>query len=373
MVDTDPRAAAGRVREKIVLVAVSAPGLYDLRASPFSAVYNGVETQANIIGNVLQDRFLRQAPGALVALVMLLCALVMHLGLSRLRPVPAVVYAAAVLLGYNWLCLWLFAARRYVLDMVAPDLVLVGAAAGLLALRLFSEQSERERVRATLAKFVPPEIVDRAIESEPEALLRGQRRVVTVMFVDLRDYTAASGRMPPEGAVELLNRFFLLAHEVIWEFGGTLDKYIGDCLMAFFNAPAEQEDHALRAVATAAEMQSYVKANRAEWEFLGMPDLAAGVGISTGQAVVGYVGTGDRMQYTAIGPDVNLAARLEPLNKQLGTEILISQSTYDAVAGSVEVRPHGPVTIHGFPEPMTVYEVLRVTAPIPRSADGRPP
>jgi len=155
----------------------------------------------------------------------------------------------------------------------------------------------------------------------------------------------------------------LLAQEVIWEFGGTLDKYIGDCLMAFYNAPAEQEDHALRAVQTAVEMQKRAKANRAEWEFLGMPDLAVGVGISTGEAVVGYIGTGERMQYTAIGPDVNLAARLEPLNKELGTGILISQSTYDMVADAVEVRQHGPMTLRGFAEPMRVYEVLAVTAP----------
>ncbi len=367
----DPSAALEGFKDKIVLVAVTARGLYDLRACPFSAVFNGVETQANVIANVLEGRFLRQAPGELVALVMALAGLLMHLGLGRLRPVTAVLYAAVMLFSYNWLCVWLFTARGYVMDMLAPNLVLVGSAAVLLSLRLFREQSQREQVRATLAKFVPPEIVEQAVQSEPEALLRGQRRVVTVMFADLRNYTAASGRMPPEEAVDLLNRFFLLAHEVIWEFGGTLDKYIGDCLMAFFNAPADQEDHALRAVQTAVEMQARIRTNRAEWEFLRMPELAAGVGISTGEAVVGYLGTGERMQYTAIGQDVNLAARLEPLNKEFGTEILISQVTYDAVSDAVRVRPHGPVELRGFEEPMMVYEVLEITAPIAKRADGR--
>jgi adenylate cyclase len=371
MADSQPDAVAQQVEDKVVLVAVSAPGLYDLRACPFSAVFNGVETQANVIANVLEGRFLRQARGGLVALVMVVCGLVMYVGIIRLRAVGAVIYAALALLCYNWLCMWLFAARGYVMDMLAPNLVLVGSAAVLLSLRLFREQSEREQVRATLAKFVPPEIVEQAVQSEPEALLRGQRRVVTVMFADLRNYTAASGRMPPEEAVDLLNRFFLLAHEVIWEFGGTLDKYIGDCLMAFFNAPADQEDHALRAVQTAVEMQARIRTNRAEWEFLGMPELAAGVGISTGEAVVGYLGTGERMQYTAIGQDVNLAARLEPLNKEFGTEILISQATYDAVSDAVRVRPHGPVELRGFEQPMMVYEVLEITAPIAKRADGR--
>ncbi len=355
---------AGDFEDKIVLVAVTAQGLYDLRACPFSTVYNGAETQANIIGDILEGRFLRRAPGEVVALVMVMAGVIMWFGFWRLRPLGAVVYAAAAVIAYNWLCVWLFGARGYVLDMVAPNMVLLGCTLGLLALRLMGEESERERVRETLAKFVPPEIVDRVVEEEPEALLRGQRRVLTVMFADLRGYTTTSGQMRPEEAVELLNRFFLLAHEVIWEFEGTLDKYIGDGLMAFFNAPAEQKDHALRAVQTAVVMQERIHANRGEWEFLGMPDLAAGVGISTGEAVVGYIGTGERMQYTAIGPHVNLAARLEPINKDLGTEILISQPTYDLVAEAVETRPHAGIEVRGFPEPMTVYEVLDVTRPI---------
>ncbi len=212
-------------------------------------------------------------------------------------------------------------------------------------------------MRATLGKFVPESIVDRVVDADPASLLTGQRRVVTVVFADLRGFTGASENMPPEDAVELLNRFFLFVQEVIFEFEGTLDKYMGDGLMAFFNAPVEQHDHALRAVQTAVHMQRRIKANAAEWDFLGMPNLAAGVGISTGEAVVGYVGTGERMQYTAIGSNVNLASRLEGLNKDLDTDILISQSTLELVADQIVSEAVGPVDVRGFMEPVQIYSV----------------
>ncbi len=346
-----------RFEDKIVLVAVSAPGLYDLRACPFGTVYNGVETQANIVANILDGRFLRQIKGEWAALIIVLAGAIVLLGLERLSPTTAIVSAVALLGGYNYLCVKAFSDWGLVVDMIAPNLAMVATMVGMLALRLLREESELERVRDTLARFVPETIAERVVDAEPEALLRGQRRVVTVLFADLRGFTAKSEDMPPEEAVELLNRFFLFAQEVIFEFEGTLDKYIGDGLMAFFNAPVEQHDHALRGVQMAVHMQRRIKLNAAEWEFLGMPDLAAGIGISTGEAVVGYVGTGERMQYTAIGPSVNLAARLEGINKELGTDILISQSTYELVADHVIADPMGPIEVRGFAEPMEVYAV----------------
>jgi adenylate cyclase len=354
---TSPAEMKRRFEDKIALVAVSAPGLYDLRACPFSTVYNGVETQANIVANILDERFLRQIKGEWAALVIALCGAVVLLGLGRLPPTGAIAGAVALLGGYNYLCVKAFSDWGLVVDMIAPNLVMIATMGGMLALRLAREETELERVRDTLARFVPETIAERVVDAEPESLLRGQRRVVTVLFADLRGFTSKSENMPPEEAVELLNRFFLFTQEVIFEFEGTLDKYIGDGLMAFFNAPVEQHDHALRGVQMAVHMQRRIKLNAAEWEFLGMPDLAAGVGISTGEVVVGYVGTGERMQYTAIGSSVNLAARLEGLNKDLGTDILISQSTYELVADHVIADPMGPIEVRGFSEPVEVYSV----------------
>ncbi|NLO04895.1 MAG: adenylate/guanylate cyclase domain-containing protein [candidate division WS1 bacterium] len=341
----------------IAFVAVSAPGLYDLRASPYDTVYNGVETQANALANILEGLFLREAPGEVALLVLLLLGLVMHLGLSRLRSSGAVGFAAAIFVGYNWLALALFD-RGFVIDMVAPNLLMVGAVVAALALRLSGEETEHERVRSALSRFVPGAVMDRVVADDPADLLRGHRRVISVMFADLRNFTSQSEQMDPEQTVELLNRFFFLVQETIWEFEGTLDKYMGDGLMAFWNSPLDQAEHALLAVRTAVHMQRRIQYNRAEWEYLGMPDLAVGIGISTGEAVVGYVGTGERMQYTAIGAHVNLASRLEAMTKELGRPILITESTWEQVAHATECRPLGPLEIRGFSEPVKIYEVL---------------
>ncbi|MGI5819113.1 MAG: CHASE2 domain-containing protein [Armatimonadota bacterium] len=351
--------ARARFEDTIVFVAVTAPGLYDLRASPFDAVYYGVETQANAVANILAGRFLRHAPGESTALIVVVLAAVIYLGMSRLRPTRAVIFAAFMLLAYNWIVLQLFQ-RGLVVEMVAPNLVLIlGTGAGL-ALRLVGEESESARARKALSRFVPAAVIDRVVAEHPEELLRGHRREVTVLFADIRNFTASSEALSPEQTVELLNRFFHLVHEIIWELDGTLDKYLGDGLMAFWNSPLDQPDHAQRAVQAAIDIQRRISYNQAEWEYLGMPELEAGIGISTGQAVVGYVGTGERMQYTAIGAHVNLAARLETMTKEFDCPILISAATREQIGATVEARSLGPVEVRGFSEPVEVYEVTEL-------------
>ncbi len=349
--------ASDQLEDRIVFVAVTAPGLYDLRASPFDAVYFGVETQANALANILDGDFLRHAPGESCILIIAVLAIALYLGMTRTRPVWSIAFAAGLLVAYNVLAVWLFE-RGLVVDMVVPNAVLVlGAGAGL-AFRLIGEAGQAVRVRGALSRFVPEAVMGRVVDEDPEALLRGQRREVSVLFADIRSFTSKSEALNPEQTVELLNRFFYLVHETIWEMEGTLDKYMGDGLMAFWNSPLDQPNHALLAVQTAVHMQRRIHYNEAEWEFLGMPELSAGIGISTGEAVVGYVGTGERMQYTAIGVHVNLAARLEALTKEYDCGILISEATYRQVAHAVEARSLGPVEVRGFSEPVEVYEVL---------------
>ncbi len=352
-----PDVAAEQFRDKVVFIAVTVPGLYDLRASPFDSVYFGVETQANALANILDGDFLRHASGESCILIVIGLGVAMFFGMTRLRPVWAITFAAALLVGYNWVAMWVFEAGLAI-DVVAPTVVILGATVAGLGLRLMSEETERERVWGALARFAPAAVLERLVEEDPEALLRGQRRDLTVLFADIRNFTAQSEALGPEQTVELLNRFFYLVHETIWEMEGTLDKYMGDGLMAFWNAPLDQPDHALLAVQAAVHMQRRLQYNQAEWEFLGMPDLVAGIGISSGEAVVGYVGTGERMQYTAIGAHVNLASRLEGMTKEVGCSILISRQTYEAVAHAIEARSLGPVEVRGFSEPVEVYEVL---------------
>lgn len=351
-----PRAFTG----KIVFIAVTAVGLYDLRASPFGAVFNGVEVQANALDNVLEGRFLRRQGPESTALITLLWALVIGFAVARLGPPLWVPATVAALAAHNLTAVWVFQEWGVALSMVTPSLGMACALVLVPAYQISAQERRHKELQHVLGRFVPPEVADRLTEADAEPAAAGELRIVTVLFADLRGFTKASARMNPQDTTALLNRYFRLMHEVIFSFGGTLDKFIGDGLMAFFNAPLEQVDHAHLAVATALEMQRQVDLCRDEWSFYGMPELAVTIGISTGQALVGYVGSGDRMQYTAIGADVNLAARLEELAKELDVRILISESTYRLVADMVECNDLGAHRLHGVPEPARAYEVVGI-------------
>jgi adenylate cyclase len=350
-------------RDAIVLIGVTAPGIYDLRACPFDTVYNGVEAEASAIDAILSGRFIRQ-PSPLVTGLLILAFIPLYgLLLPRLRTAAMTPLALTAVAAYPWLGVMLFTRYRMLLDIVNPTLAMLGSLVVILVLRLLVEERRRHQVQTVLRYFVPPELVGRLVEEEALTTMRGERRDISVLFADLRNFTATAEALAPEDTVTFLNRYFGLMHEVIWEHEGTLDKYMGDEIMVFYNAPVAQADHARRAVMTAIDMQRRIMANQAEWEYLQVPGLAAGIGIATGQAVVGYVGSAvgsanARMQYTVIGQTVNLASRLQTLCKALGCRILISDDAYRAVADIVAAQDLGELPITGFAHPIRVWHVL---------------
>ncbi len=343
---------------KIAFVAVTAPGFFDLRPSPFDTVYTGAETQANALDTILNNKGLPRLAPHYTALVIVLMALVFGVWLLQADTIWLCISALAIESGYVWCGLYLFRCNGLVIDLLVPMLAVAGFFVIILVLRLLGEERRRRQAQQTLSVFIPPELADRLIADDVLSTMRGERRVVTVLFSDLRGFTAASDRAEPEAIVELLNRYFSFMHDVIWQNEGTLDKYMGDEIMAFFNAPVVQPDHARRAVRTALEMQRVIQRRRDEWAFLGMPELAAGIGINTGVAIIGYVGSGARMQYTAIGHHVNIASRLQELTRELEQRILISEDTHAEIGDEFETRPHGVVDIRGTAIKVAIYSVL---------------
>ncbi len=345
------------LENKIIIVAITAEGLHDVRASPFGSLLSGGEIQATILDNILTQRFLVSAPPEKMLLILPFIGLAIALIFALLPTRQALLLALGVVAAYDWFSIWVFAHWGLIVPMFAPTLTGLVVILVLISYRLLLEERQRSQARETLSHFVPTQIVSQLMEDEAAQILQGQRRIVSCLFCDLRGFTAASEQLSPEATVNLLNRYFTLMYEVIWEFGGTLDKLMGDGLMAFFNAPLEQPDHARRAVQAAIEMQRRIEFNRAEWEFCGWGELAAGIGISTGQAVVGYITARDRMQYTAIGAQVNLAARLEELTRELDAKILISEDTWQLVKDTVTTNDEGSVQVRGFTEEVNVYSV----------------
>ncbi len=357
ILDESKAAAQLELENKIVIVAITAKGLHDVRASPFGGLLAGGEIQATILDNILTQRFLVQAPPEKMLLILPFIGLAIALIFALLPTRQALLLALGVVAAYDWFSIWVFAHWSLIVPMFAPTLTGLIVILVLISYRLLLEERQRSQARETLSHFVPTQIVSQLMEDEAAQILQGQRRIVSCLFCDLRGFTAASEQLAPEATVNLLNRYFTLMHEVIWEFDGTLDKLMGDGLMAFFNAPLEQPDHARRAVQVAIEMQRRIEFNRGEWEFCGWGELAAGIGISTGPAVVGYITARDRMQYTAIGTQVNLAARLEELTRELDVKILVSEDTWQLVKDTVTTNDEGSVQVRGFTEEVNVYSV----------------
>ncbi|NDC37885.1 MAG: adenylate/guanylate cyclase domain-containing protein [Proteobacteria bacterium] len=214
---------------------------------------------------------------------------------------------------------------------------------------------ERETVKSAFARYVSHQVMDAVLSSGSAPTLAGERRKVTVLFSDIRGFTTAAEKLAPEVVVELLNQYFERMVEVIFKHGGTLDKFIGDGVMVIFGAPAEdnhQEEHAVRA---ALEMLKEVAALSAQWQKAYGFELKIGIGINTGSAIVGNIGSTKRLEYTAIGDTVNLASRLQAATKEQNTALLFSDFTHSGIRGVIASERLGAITIRGKSEPVTVY------------------
>jgi len=333
-------------RGKIVVIGTSAPGLQDLRLTPLGSTYPGAEILATAIDNLDRGDWLREAPRAPMAtLAILLCGLVaasFALGVSASRIGYAMVGVTAAIIAVAWLALdnGTFWPVLGALAYSWANYLGCGAAAYL------QERTQRLRTSVMFKRFLDPRVVTDLIErGEIDYRANAETREVSVLFSDIRGFTALSESARPEDVVALLNQYFSRQVEVIFRHGGTLDKFIGDCIMAFWGAPTTYADHAERAVAAAIDMSVVLDSLRSDLGELGA-ELEIGIGIHTGKAVVGFIGSNDRLDYTVIGDTVNLASRIEGLTKGIG-RILVSEATRDAIGASRDWEDRGMHQVKG--------------------------
>jgi adenylate cyclase len=354
----EPRRPAGEFAGKIVIIGASAAGLHDLKLTPVGANFPGPEVLATAIDNLKHGDRLQAAPAATSALLAAIFVLALAFAFSRGIGVFGI--------GLGWLGTSMAAVAGAWAAIVYARLsvpVVVPVAFGgwlyyiLAALRAwFLEHEQRRRVTALFSRFLDPRVVAGLVErGETDAAFAGQKRVVTVLFSDIRGFTTLSERKSPQEVVDLLNRYFSLQVEVIFRHGGTLDKYIGDAIMAFWGAPTEQPDHAARALACAHDMERTLERFKDELGAEGQ-GFDIGIGINTGEAVVGFIGSPThRQDYTVIGDTVNTASRIEGATKGRA-RVLVAGATKVAVGGTAEFVDHGLVKVKGRAEEVHLYE-----------------
>ncbi len=344
-----PEIGPAVVADKIVIIGVAAPGLYDLKPTPLARVYPGPEVHATILENILTNDFITPLSRRRTIAISLLFGLAASLGLAGIATSWGVgLYLgalAAVLVGGGFA---LFAAGTW-FPLVAPFGSLSLSAFTMILYNFLTEGRKKRAISKAFGQYLSPHVVGE-IAKDPNAVkLGGIGREVTLFFSDVANFTTISEGIAPEELVTQLNDYFTAASEIIRTSDGTLDKYIGDAIMAFWGAPLSLDDHALRGVRVALAIQERLQER-------GL--FVTRIGLHTGRVVVGNIGSDLRLSYTVIGDAVNLASRLEGLNKQFGTPILMSETTAAQAGVAIRARRIGRVRVKGRQAPIGIFEPL---------------
>ncbi|MBZ5545296.1 MAG: adenylate/guanylate cyclase domain-containing protein [Acidobacteriia bacterium] len=355
---------SGAFKDRLVLIGPTATGIADMAVTPFQTeAFPGVEVHANFIANVLENRFIRR--GLRENLIdlgfILLFSLAAGVLLSVVQPTRATVVLVVSLGLFLWLAYHLFATERIWIAAFLPTATLTVNYAAIVSYRFFFEERERKRVHGAFAQYVAPSVIKQLLDRPELMRLGGEEKELTAMFSDIRNFTGIAETMTPAALVDLLNEHLSEMTEVIFSHWGTLDKYIGDSIMAFWGAPYPQTDHPERACQAGLEMLRTLKKAQARWQAQGKPNLNIGIGINTGPMLVGNMGSKRRFNFTVMGDNVNLASRLEGLNKTFGTRLIVSETTYQSVQKKILGRELDWIRVKGKARPVTIYELLDAT------------
>lgn len=351
----DPRI----LEDAIVLVGTTAPGLMDLRASPVQSVYAGVEMHANMVAGIL-DQNIKERPAYLLGaefVMLLLAGMVLAFGLAVLNPLWSTLLTGLVLTVTIMLNLILWQQANLVMPIASMLLMVALLYLLNMSYGFFVESRSKRQLAGMFGQYIPPELVEEMAKDPDAFTLEGESRELTVLFSDVRGFTTISEGLDPKQLTLLMNEYLTPMTHVIHSFRGTIDKYMGDAIMAFWGAPVPDPDHPRHALLAALGMMEELKKLRESFKAKGWPPIDIGIGINTGVMTVGNMGSEFRMAYTVMGDAVNLGSRLEGLTKQYGAHIIVSEFTQQKLPDFL-FRELDRVRVKGKDEPVAIYEPI---------------
>jgi adenylate cyclase len=364
-----PHMDPAEFKNKIVFVGVTASGLGDRFQTPFGSqgTMPGVQLHASMADSLLSNHFVRPARdrtriGATVG-----GALFVGLASTLVPFIGAAAATLAVVGGWSWFALHLFKDGLWA-NMVQPLLAMGLALFGGTTYRYFIEDAEKRKVSRLFGRYVSKDVYDQLLANPASAELGGARRDMTVLFSDIRGFTSVTEKGDPEALVAQLNEYFTRMVDVVFRHHGTVDKFVGDMVMALFGAPLDDVNHAEHAAEAAVDMVREVGTLNERWAAEGRPVLDIGIGVNSGEMIAGNIGSSAIMSYTVIGDNVNLGSRLESLNKDYRTRIIISDATRARLKGDYRFRPLGDVIVKGKTRPVSIFEIV-VPSPIPSAPE----
>ncbi|MGY8788403.1 MAG: adenylate/guanylate cyclase domain-containing protein, partial [Fidelibacterota bacterium] len=349
---------------KKLYYGLTATGTHDLNPMPFNPRYPMVGLHANALNTILDNKLIHEVSKSWVLLIIILVGIVLAFGVPSLTPVQGGATIGGLLIGYTYLCFYLFSNQHIWLDLFGPGITMTIGYLGITVYNYIQEEKNKQFLKESFGTYVSPELIDQMYESGEEPSLGGEEGYHTAFFTDIQSFSAFSEKLTASELVFLLNQYLTDMTDVLLENNGTLDKYIGDAIVAFYGAPIEIKDHEYLSCITAIKMQESLDLLRQSWQAEGdrWPEIVHHmqnrIGISTGQMVTGNMGSKARMNYTMMGDNVNTAARLESSAKQYGVYIQIANSTYEPVKDRMVVRDLDNVRVMGKNEPVKVWELI---------------
>jgi adenylate cyclase len=350
--------AVENLRDHSVIMGLTATATSDIGVTPLSSEYMMVGTYHNIVNTILQKSFIRRADPLVSYAIMLVIALVIGFTIQRLSAVRSVVATVVSFVVVNAGIFATFAFGRVWVDQVGISLALLLPALAIIATKFVSEESQKRFIKSAFSHYLSPHVIDEIIKNPESLNLGGEMREISIFFSDVAGFSTISEKLTPPQLVALLNEYLSEMTDIILGYDGTVDKYEGDAIIAFFGAPHPYPDHAVKLVMAAIDMKKRLAEMREGWRSIGQQELRVRMGMNTGNAVVGNMGSRTRMDYTMMGDSVNLAARLEGANKYYSTYAMISENTYLQTKDHIEARELDLIKVVGKNEPIKVYELL---------------
>ena len=349
------------MNNKIFLVAMFyATGVdtaKDQHGSPFGEI-SGIEHHAHALNTILNQDFMTKTSKLTDLLIYLSIGLFIGFLLPRLKTWLGFAMILVMIAGYIKISFELFNQLNLITPLPSVVIQQLFIFVSIIGYRIFAEEENVKYIRTTFSKFVSEDVVDELLKDPTKISLGGSKREITIFFSDIRGFTTMSEALSPEELVQFLNEYLSEMTEIVIQYKGTIDKYMGDAIMAFWGAPIELEDHAYYAcIASLAQLEALTKM-QAEWKKQNRPIIDIGIGLNTGKAVVGNMGSSHRMEYTCMGDTINLGSRLEGSNKMYGTNIIISEYTYEKVKDRVYARELDLVRVKGKNHPVRIYELM---------------
>lgn len=353
-----PQISPQQFSGKTVLIGLSAAGLYDLKTSPLSAVIPGVEIQAAALDNLLQQDFIRIPPKSMLIGFVFFISLLAGVAVSVLRKIWKIILFFVFGLIFPLAVACLAFISGYWLELIFPEFGVLLTLVSASLLNYSFEGRERRFIKSVFRHYLSPEVIERIIENPSLLHLGGEQREITSFFSDVAGFTSISEKLTPEELVRLLNAYLSSMTDIILSSGGTLDKYEGDAIVAFWNAPLDQPDHALRACRVVLTCQKHLAELRSDFHKQFGHEIFMRIGLNSGPAVVGNMGSSQRFDYTAIGDTVNLAARLESACKQYRVPNLIGEATYERIREEIVVQEVDILRVVGKKRPVRVFQII---------------